>query len=168
MDADRFDALARTLAAPGSRRRALAGLLGGAVALLGPTDAAAGAATKRCKQIEDRKRRRACLARGRRRPRGDTGSPPPPPPPPPPCAGKPDDAPCHGDGRCRNGACNPRPTCGGYQSGDGRPCDAVAEAACCSGACDPVFGSACLLGNAGRPCRASADCAATCVGYVCT
>ena len=51
MDADRFDSLARSLTAAGSRRRALAAALSGALGLLGlahPDDVAA-AKSGKCK-----------------------------------------------------------------------------------------------------------------------
>lgn len=81
MDADHFEDLLRSLAAPGSRRAALAAGAAALAALLG----LAGADAKRKKQR--RKKRRN------------------------PCAGRPDDAACDGTGRCLAGRCNPRPTC---------------------------------------------------------
>ncbi len=69
MDGERFDAMTRALGAGASRRRVLAGLLAGTVGLLGlvgPEDAAAHNARRRCQKIEDRKRRRDCLRDARR------------------------------------------------------------------------------------------------------
>ena len=69
MDTDRFDTLTRSLSAVGSRRRAIGGLLAGALAFLGghepeQIDAAEVDAEhnklKKCKKIDDKKRRRRC------------------------------------------------------------------------------------------------------------
>jgi hypothetical protein len=64
MDGSRFDALAKALTEPGSRRRALGGVLAGALALVGglqPEESAA----KLCGGVENKKRRRKCKKRAR-------------------------------------------------------------------------------------------------------
>ena len=68
MDGERFDAMAKALAAGPTRRRFLLGLLGGGLGLLGllgPEDAGAHDALRACRKIEDRKRRRRCIRRAR-------------------------------------------------------------------------------------------------------
>jgi hypothetical protein len=91
MDADRFDALARSLTAPGSRRRALTGVVSGTLGLFGawPEEAAA----KTCKKIKNKKKRKKCIAKAKACV--------------PSCAGKlcGDDG-CGGScGTCRGGSC---------------------------------------------------------------
>jgi hypothetical protein len=75
MDGGRFDALARALAGSGSRRAALGGLLGGALALLGAggEETAGHDPSRRCRNIRDARKRRACLARAKRHTRQHEG-----------------------------------------------------------------------------------------------
>src|SRR5688500_1384791 len=65
MHTDRFDTLARTLSTAGSRRRALFATLGGASGLLGVSTLQE-ADAKNCKRIDNKKKRKKCLARARR------------------------------------------------------------------------------------------------------
>ena len=68
MDGSRFDALTRGLIATGSRRRALSGLLAGALALLGGPDlqgAAAHDAKKKCKKKSGDAKKK-CLTKAKR------------------------------------------------------------------------------------------------------
>lgn len=85
MDAERFDMLARSVPAAGSRRRALAAVLGGLLALLGATETAA----KPKKKKKNKKKR---------------SSPAPPPISPPPPSG------C--SGTCAGKACGADDGCG--------------------------------------------------------
>jgi hypothetical protein len=86
MDGSHFDTLTKTLAAAGSRRFALRGLLAGVLALLGGQEVAA----KKCKQ-KDKKKRRKCRKKASQTttvppvtiPTGGTIVVPPPPAPPP-------------------------------------------------------------------------------------
>jgi hypothetical protein len=75
MDGGRFDALARALVGSGSRRAALGGLLGGALALLGAggEEAAAHDPSRRCREIRDVRKRKACLAKATRHTRQHRG-----------------------------------------------------------------------------------------------
>ena len=61
MDADRFDALSRSLTTAGSRRRALAGLFSGTLGLFSAWDNEATA--KNCKKLKNKKKRKKCLAK---------------------------------------------------------------------------------------------------------
>jgi hypothetical protein len=69
MDADRFDALARTLT-PGSRRSfvgTLSAVAGSALApLLARDDATAHDLSKKCKNIKDKKKRKACVKKAKK------------------------------------------------------------------------------------------------------
>jgi hypothetical protein len=94
MDGSHFDTLAKTLAATGSRRQALGGLLIAALALLGghtPEEAQAAKSIKQCKKIEDKKRRQRCIKKAKQATETPTaitlpadapvvGQAPPPPP----------------------------------------------------------------------------------------
>ena len=72
MDADRFDRIAKTLAASGSRRRVLGGLLGGALGLFGPlVQERAAAGHFGCKHVgRSCTRRRECCSGICQGPRG--------------------------------------------------------------------------------------------------
>jgi hypothetical protein len=61
MEASHFDALARSLTAAGSRRRALTGLLLGSLGFLGAS--VEETAAKNCKKIKNKKKRKKCLAK---------------------------------------------------------------------------------------------------------
>jgi len=78
MDAHRVDSLASALAAAGSRRGLLGGLLLGTVGLVGWADTHE-AAAKSCKKIKDKKKRKKCLQRAQgtaaQLPAGDPPSP---------------------------------------------------------------------------------------------
>src|SRR5215213_200728 len=100
MDGSRFDTLAKTLAASGSRRVALRGLVAGVLTLVGghqTQDAVAAKSVKQCKKIDDKKKRQKCLKKARQQtiptdiptaiPTGGTVvSPPPPAPTPATCS----------------------------------------------------------------------------------
>lgn len=64
MDADRFDAITRSLFRSRSRRDAVASLLGSSVGMLGWVDAQ-DAAAKNCKKIKNKKKRKKCLAKAK-------------------------------------------------------------------------------------------------------
>ena len=67
MDVDRFDTLARSLSAIGSRRRALALALSGTlVPLLAWDDATAHDTLKKCKKIKDKKKKQACIKKAKK------------------------------------------------------------------------------------------------------
>jgi len=69
MDGSRFDALARTITATGSRRGALGALLAGALALfpgLEVRDGAAHNALKKCKKIDNRARKQRCIKKAKK------------------------------------------------------------------------------------------------------
>ena len=68
MDTRRFDALTKALTAAGSRRRAVAALLGGALGLMagrGDEGADAHDSSKRCKNIPDKKKRKKCVKKAK-------------------------------------------------------------------------------------------------------
>ena len=66
MDANRFDALTRALTAAGSRRAALALALGGTLApLLGLGETEAEKSLKKCKKIDNKKRRKKCIKKAK-------------------------------------------------------------------------------------------------------
>src|SRR5215212_10740275 len=87
MDGSRFDTLARTVAAAGSRRFALRGLVAGVLTLVGgrQTQDAAAKSVKQCKKIDDKKKRQKCLKKAKQQtiptsiPTGGTVVVPPPP-----------------------------------------------------------------------------------------
>jgi hypothetical protein len=84
MDGSRFDTLAKTLAASGSRRLALRGLVAGVLTLVGghQTQDAAAKSVKQCKKIDDKQKRQKCLKKARQQtqtiPTGGTVVIPPP------------------------------------------------------------------------------------------
>jgi hypothetical protein len=69
MDGSRFDTFAKTLAAAGSRRVALQGLVAGVLAVVGghQTQDAAAKSVKQCKKIDDKKTRQKCLKKAKQR-----------------------------------------------------------------------------------------------------
>lgn len=90
------------------------------------------------------------------------------------CQGsQPNDTACEGDGRCLDGVCKPRPTCG-------RP-GPVCINPCCGGCIDAPDGMGgiielgCSCSPVGSPCYETSDCCQppqesaprSCVGYVC-
>src|SRR5215203_5337418 len=88
MDAARFDTLAKSLSVARSRRGALTGLLIGTLGLLRVTDTQ-DAAAKDCKKINDKAKRKKCLAKAKGTTTSDPVSPPPVSPslpPSPTCA----------------------------------------------------------------------------------
>ena len=104
MDGSRFDTLVASLTIPGSRRRALGGLLAGALGLLGwpdQQDAIAHDLKDKCKKKSGQAKKK-CLKKAKQHAAQHANEPPPPQPPPPPsCVGKPNDASCDG-GKCLN------------------------------------------------------------------
>jgi hypothetical protein len=83
MDDSRFDALARTLATAGSRRRALGGLLAGTLGLAGwplGEDAAAHNLKAKCKKKSGEAKKK-CLKKAKKHAAAHASEPPPPPPP---------------------------------------------------------------------------------------
>ena len=113
MDSDRFDQLTRTLSAAGSRRRALALALSGALApLLAGEDAAAHEFSKKCKKLKGDKKKK-CLKKAKAHAAQHTSEPPPGVTCTPNCGGKdcgPNGCsgtcgPCPGTSTCANGLC---------------------------------------------------------------
>jgi hypothetical protein len=151
METTRFDQITSTLGETRTRRGALRALAAaafglGSVAVLGGQESAA----KRRKKGKKGKKKR------------------------PTCQGQPDDTPCSGDGRCRNGLCQARPTCATSPTVCANATTtSVVDRACCSSICGaPLVGQAwCTKSATGQPCYDTNDCsliADTCRGYVCT
>lgn len=106
MDADRFDSLTRTLTTAGSRRRALALAISGALgSLLTPYDAEAHDALEKCKKLKGDKKKK-CLKKAKKHDRRHASCTPN-------CAGK---------------DCGP--------DGCGRSCGACTGGDCVNGTCD--------------------------------
>jgi hypothetical protein len=187
MDEARFDAIARALTAVRSRRGAahmVNGLiLGGALGLLSrtyPEATEAGGKCKpkcsecsRCKRgpCRNTKHGKACK-KGKCTAKESgvacsTGTCQAGVCAAPPCVGQPDNTPCPADGRCREGVCQPRPTCPAHHSS----CSQNSE--CCSHNCSgEPSNSRCSCSQPGEPCYTTTDCCqspapATCIGYVC-
>jgi hypothetical protein len=176
LDAERFDTLARFLSGSPTRRgalRLLAGAaLGGVMGSRADGEASAHNALPACKK-KSGKAKKKCIKNARKH-NATHATPPPPPPPPPPCQGRPDDTPCNGDGRCLNGVCNPKPTCG-FGADFGSPtlsqCRSASPETCCSGRCIVIsqpFGL-CYVSAQGQSCIETTNCDLNleCVGYVC-
>jgi hypothetical protein len=192
MDGTQFDRLLRTVTTTRSRRSAMLSVLGGALGLIGLTEAEA-------KHHKKKKKKKG----------GSPPASPPASPPSPPavqcpascpvcqactngqsctvqadgatcennpckgcqngaCVNLANDTACNGDGRCLNGVCNPNPHCWST----GLPCiQGPDETPCCAGVCQS-FGSATTtcgrLNNPGLPCNVGTDCElGSCVGYRC-
>ena len=180
MDDSHFDQLARAFGALRTRRTALL-LLGGVAAApaLGTSDAEAKPKKKRkkkpCKarwkkcggkcvslQTDDNN----CGACGNRCPANqtcragqcETSLPP----------GCPDNQVCNGNGRCRAGVCQPRPTCSGngvtFRQGEGQCCS---ENVSCQAGTTGVD-CTCMPGDVGNACLVNSDCeTGSCIGYQC-
>jgi hypothetical protein len=191
MDADRFDALSRSLTRARSRRTALASLLGGALGLVALREV--DAKKKRCPPCKKRKKGKCkkkkpdgtacpggtcqggrclltrCTPSCRGKVCGDDG-----------CGGS-----CGSCGAvpCTNGACN----CAGQPDlrdcGRGQQCSGDVCATplvtcshglcflnehCCNGRCNTGEGS-CLTSGPGESCQVDDDCSVStrCVGFVC-
>ena len=86
-----------------------------------------------------------------------------------PGAGCEDNQVCNGDGRCRDGACQPKPTC----QPNGATFLATSGLVCCSENFSSNAGTTgvettCLPGELGNACLATGDCrSGACVGYQC-
>lgn len=151
MDGFRFDGLTRSLATVGSRRRALALALSGALAsVVAREDAAAHDARKKCKKKSGQQKKK-CRKKARKHNDSHPTSS---------CTGRPDDAVCPG-GKCLQGVCNPTPSC----TGGGQPCPTVGQ--CCVGTCDDE-GNTCGRGPVGSVCLTGRDCVSgVCRGHRC-
>lgn len=139
MDNERFDRIARALAASPNRRvvsRAVAGLALGGALVAAESDLTEGK-KKPCKPCRKR-------INGR-------------------CTGKkPDGRPCEGTGKCFNGKCLPKPDC----LSAGADCTQGNPGVCCSGVCQ--VNDHCQAGGVGNFCLAQSDCAfGTCIAYLC-
>ena len=157
MDAFRFDSLTRSLVTHGSRRRALAAALGGALGLLGlrdPDDAAAAKSCtckpkcgecEKCKKGDcDRKNGKKVCKKGK-------------------CQPKSNGTPCTvpAGGSCHNGACVACPaTCPVCQACvNGQTCTPLAnDPACETNACKACQGGACVNAPVGKPCDGTGKC----------
>jgi hypothetical protein len=140
MDSRQLDELARCLSTPGSRRFALAAILGGSLSAFDN-------ANSRAKKGKGKKRKK------HKRHSGEGG----------PCQGVPDDTPCEGAGKCLSGVCNQPPTCRTQSDGI-----CGGGEACCNGSTCLVLAT-CGPGLAGAPCKIATDCVSglACVGYRC-
>jgi len=179
MDGSHFDALTRALSTAGSRRRALGGLLAGALGVLRwpeQEETQAHNALEACKK-KSGKAKKKCVKKARKH--NATHVVPTSPPAvvcTPSCAAcevcvngacqaASDDTACNSNGRCLKGICNPRPTC----AGAGADCG-TNKSECCSGGCVTTASSfdSCVAGTIGSPCRDTVDCVShICVGYRC-
>jgi hypothetical protein len=150
MDGFRFDSLARSLATASSRRRALGGLLAGALGLVGwpgGEDAAAHDLKAKCKKKSGEAKKK-CLKKAKQHAAAHASEPPPPPPPPPPPLPPPPTGPTCSD-NVKNGT-ESDVDCGGTcpRCPNARRCTGpndCASAYCTSGACQfcPTLGAAC-------------------------
>ena len=66
MDPTRFDSLSRVLAAVGSRRALTLALSGALLPLIGPGETDARDKLKKCKEIDDKQRRKKCIKKAKR------------------------------------------------------------------------------------------------------
>lgn len=180
MDAPRFDHLTRSLS---SRRTAVSGLLGGALATLLGEAASAHNPVPACRRIKDTRKRAACRRKAKRHNAqhcSGEGTP---------CA---DCRTCQGGmcaadaslnnvacgsdgtGRCLNGRCNPVPTCSPRYGS----CATVAD--CCSAGSTMATTTCPTEGpeahtcrgrsDPGQPCHDSMHCVGSsggCIGYIC-
>jgi len=133
MDNGRFDSLARSLTAPGSRRRALALALGGALTpLLDREETGAHDLLKKCKKINDAPKRKQCVKKARK----------------------------HAAQHAANGAIlSPIcvPSCTGRSCGDngcGGSCGPCSGGSCDAGTCVCPDGATC---PAGQACQTTSD-----------
>jgi hypothetical protein len=196
MDGERFDTLIRTLTAAGSRRRALALAVSGALGLLAREDTDAHNPSKSCKK-KSGKARKKCLKQAKRH-NAAHATQGPPAGCTPNCNGKTCGAngcsgscgTCTGGSACVNGTCVcPAgqelckgacvPSCTQTNSVlDPTTCDCCLRYAsecwtsglrCCPGSCVPSgSGSICWGGNEGDPCEFNAQCRADfCLDGVC-
>jgi hypothetical protein len=139
MDRERFDRIARVLAASPTRRavsHAIAGLALGGAALTAQNELTKGK-KKPCKPCRKR-------VNGR-------------------CTGKkPDGRACEGTGKCFDGKCIPTPDC----QATGTDCTQGNPGVCCSQTCRED--NHCRNSVLGQQCLAQSDCAfGACIAYVC-
>jgi hypothetical protein len=185
MDAERFDTLARIISTAGSRRRAVATAVGGALTLFGLVDSHEAAAKKK-KACPPCKKRKKGKCKGKL-PDG-TGCPggscragsciAASPPPPPPCAatGCPYGdvcqgqvcvnclgAPCVNNGQCCTNFCAAFTACACAFGNFGPDFGCTSNAQCCNGSCNLATGK-CDCDPAGSPCTDSSTCCGTCSG----
>lgn len=188
MDSSQFDRLARALGALRTRRTAVQALSGAlALPLVGPGQAEAKRKKhkrkKRCKSPKRtcggkcravRTDANNCGACGNRCPDGQTcqdggcqGPTQPQECQPGACCE--DNQTCNGDGRCRDGVCQPKPTC--HPNGETFP--ATDGTPCCSENFATNAGTTgvevtCLPGELGNRCLGDGDCrSGHCIGYQC-
>jgi hypothetical protein len=153
MDADRFDTLARSLTTPGSRRRALASAVGGALGVLGLRQPDPSARRGKCKPTCDecQKCKKGDCEKKNGKKKCKTGK----------CKPKAAGTPCtaFAGGQCQNGTCinvqADEANCGSL----GTACDPtqVCQAGSCfpSSTCPETIASACSLDENGTPCGSS-------------
>jgi hypothetical protein len=143
LDADRFDALLRSLSATSSRRTALGLLAGSALGRLGVEDAEAHNTRQKCKKIEDKDRRNRCEKKAKKHRRQHQNTVPTCPLVCPVCQ------PCdQASGQCVTG--NQGGVCGIQSEPRG------GAIRCCDGTCpDPECRPA---GDTGIACVTTADC----------
>ena len=149
METARFDHITSALAETSTRRGALRGLAAAAFGL--GAVAVLGSQESAAKRLKKGQKKKS------------------------PCQGQPDDTPCNGDGRCRNGMCNLRPSCATSPTVcPNTTTSSLVDRACCSSICGaPLFGGRawCTKSATGQPCYDTNDCsliADVCLGYVCT
>jgi hypothetical protein len=159
MDDSHFDSLARSLGTAGSRRRAVGGLLLGALGLRNggsAEDAAAHDLTDKCKKKSSEAKKK-CLKKAKKHAATHANETlPPPPPPPNVCQGQADGRACGTCQACRSGVCGAMPDdtlCLDEDLGGGH---------CVSGTC--VSGS---VSCEGKPDTTVCDPGKQCSGEVC-
>jgi hypothetical protein len=170
MDADRLDSLARSLARSGRRRTLLCLLTGGALGLAGwphADDAAAHNTLKKCKKIEDKKKRKACIKKAKKH--NATHTITPITTCTPTCGGR-----TCGDNGC-GGSCG---ACGGSSSCIEGICTCPSPQEFCGGTCvppceatqarNPISCGCCTrFGNSSVNCDTAAEVSADCCSGKC-
>jgi hypothetical protein len=153
VDAGRFDLLARSLHAAGSRRGLVAALSGAALGGAAAAPLAAHDARRRCQRIDNPRKRRRCLraAEQHNQEHGDGGN-----------DRIPCDPPCPAGARCLHGAC----TCDPFANAC--PHETDGQCGCGAVVSDEGFAAACVDRNSAcdldKPCDGHGDCPA---GSVC-
>jgi hypothetical protein len=158
MDADRFDTLARSLTRGGASHHALAGLVAGAIGLLGARaeESAAHELKATCKKKSGQAKKK-CLKKAKKHAAqhaaedasgGGGGGGGNDQPPPPFCASQPDGTACGYCRLCQSGACQADST------QNNAACGSDGTGRCLNGRCNPV--PTCSPRNG--PCQTVADC----------